>query len=370
MTDPVHKKESRSSCRFLRSESVFHTYTWIIEDFEKRRDEKNGLKSSIRFKSQNGKDTLWFIALDYEPDPRDHTIIVMPIINASAKIRKVKTVVSVVDTSGSRSRQKIGEEKKQINEKPIDRAVFRFPLKHEDLIVVNDTLVIECEITLYSDYEEESTDEEEEKSLEKYQDSSKTKLMADLAQNRDQFTDIMIMVQGKIFPCHMFMLAARSRVFQAMFQSNMREKESGKIEIQDLTHEVVSEMLQFIYTGAVNKNLSEDFVRELFIAADKYQLDLLKNMCEEMLSSVVSIKSCLKNLSLAKLYMTKTLKKSSLEFIMKNTVAVTTSKEWLDCIKDQPELAAEVTQAIAKNCYNPEAKRRRLNSGSSEFVNL
>ena len=157
----------------------------------------------------------------------------------------------------------------------------------------------------------------------------------------------------------MFMLAARSRVFQAMLRTNMREKESGRIDIQDLTHEVVSEMLEFIYTGEINKNLSEDFLRELFIAADKYQLDLLKNMCEHLLSSAVAVKNCLKNLSFTNLYVTKTLKKSSLEFIMRNTVAVTTSREWLDCIKPQPELAAEVTQAIAKNCYNPGAKRRK-----------
>ena len=155
------------------------------------------------------------------------------------------------------------------------------------------------------------------------------------------------------------MLAARSPVFHAMLQTNMREKESGKIEIQDLTSEVVSEMLEFIYTGEIKENLSEDLLRELLIAADKYQLDLLKKICEEMLSSAVTVENCLKNLSMANLCGAENLKKASIQFILNNSVAVTTSNEWLSCIKNHPELAAEVTQSIAKNSFNPEAKRRR-----------
>ena len=366
MSDSVHMKETRSFCRFPGSYSTLHTHTWTIEDFEERlhEDSKKDLNCLIFIDDRVEKNRLWWITL--EPDSvlnsKDHKIKIRSSNIASAKIRKVKTAVSVVDSSGRR--HKIGEDflRKENSRHDDEERVYmkiKFNLKDDDLIVVNDTLVIVCEITLFSDFEEEYREEKDGQILNNDPSSSKTKLVADLAQNRDEFTDINIIVQGKTFPCHRFMLSARSRVFQAMLQTNMRERESGKIKIQDLTSEVVSEMLEFIYTGEIKKNLSGDLLRELLIAADKYQLDLMKNMCEELLSSAVSVENCLKNLSIANLCGAINLKKASIQFILNNSVTVTTSKEWLNCIKNHPELAAEVTQSIAKNRFTPEAKRRR-----------
>ena len=75
--------------------------------------------------------------------------------------------------------------------------------------------------------------------------------------------------QDKVFDCHQFMLSARytalklhqyihylhchhpcrSPVFRAMFQADMAEKKTKKVDIQDLHPDVVAEMLQFIYSG-------------------------------------------------------------------------------------------------------------------------
>ena len=366
MSDSVHMEETHSFCKFPGSYSTLHTHTLTIDDFEERLHEDSNKDFNCHFfiNGQEKEKSLWWISL--EPDSvlnsKDHKIKIWSSNIASAKIRKVKTAVSVVDSSGRR--HKIGEDflRKENSRHDDEERVYmkiKFNLKDDDLIVVNDTLVIVCEITLFSDFEEEYREEKDGQILNNDPSSSKKKLVADLAQNRDEFTDINIIVQGKTFPCHRFMLSARSRVFQAMLQTNMRERESGKIKIQDLTSEVVSEMLEFIYTGEIKKNLSGDLLRELLIAADKYQLDLMKNMCEELLSSAVSVENCLKNLSIANLCGAINLKKASIQFILNNSVTVTTSKEWLNCIKNHPELAAEVTQSIAKNRFTPEAKRRR-----------
>ena len=37
-----------------------------------------------------------------------------------------------------------------------------------------------------------------------------------------------------MFYCHKFMLSARSPLFKAMFQSNIKENESNNVEIEDL----------------------------------------------------------------------------------------------------------------------------------------
>lgn len=64
-----------------------------------------------------------------------------------------------------------------------------------------------------------------------------------------------------------FVLAARSPVFQAMFEHEMEERKHNRVDITDVDHEVLREMLRFIYTGKAS-NL-EKMADDLLAAADK-----------------------------------------------------------------------------------------------------
>ena len=98
-----------------------------------------------------------------------------------------------------------------------------------------------------------------------------------------QFSDIKIQWEGQSFDCHMAILAARIPVFMAMFQSNMKEKQTHTVNIDDCRAGVVDKMLNFIYNVSSPDAISE-IRSELFEVADKYQLDLMKEICEESLS--------------------------------------------------------------------------------------
>lgn len=63
------------------------------------------------------------------------------------------------------------------------------------------------------------------------------------------------------------LLAARSPVFQAMFEHEMEERKHNRVDITDVDHEVLREMLRFIYTGKAS-NL-EKMADDLLAAADK-----------------------------------------------------------------------------------------------------
>lgn len=63
------------------------------------------------------------------------------------------------------------------------------------------------------------------------------------------------------------MLSARSPVFQAMFEHEMEERKHNRVDITDVDHEVLREMLRFIYTGKAS-NL-EKMADDLLAAADK-----------------------------------------------------------------------------------------------------
>lgn len=61
---------------------------------------------------------------------------------------------------------------------------------------------------------------------------------------------------GKVFPCHKLIMSARSPVFKAMFVVQMKESKSGKVTIEDIKPEIMTEMLHFIYTGLVKDSVT------------------------------------------------------------------------------------------------------------------
>ena len=97
------------------------------------------------------------------------------------------------------------------------------------------------------------------------------------AANDKVFTDVDFHVAGQVFSAHKAVLAARSPVFQAMFQNDMVESRTNQATIQDIDAPVFESLLFFIYTGKLD---SESNHEELFLAADKYQVDTLKQLCQ------------------------------------------------------------------------------------------
>jgi len=56
-------------------------------------------------------------------------------------------------------------------------------------------------------------------------------------------------------------------VFAAMFEHQMEENKNNRVDIKDVEHDVLREMLRFIYTG--NTANLEDMAGDLLAAADK-----------------------------------------------------------------------------------------------------
>jgi len=67
-----------------------------------------------------------------------------------------------------------------------------------------------------------------------------------------RFGDVTISTPTNVFMAHKDILSSRSTVFDAMFSSSMTETKSHTIEIREFDGEVVSFMLDFIYTGETN----------------------------------------------------------------------------------------------------------------------
>ena len=96
-------------------------------------------------------------------------------------------------------------------------------------------------------------------------------------------SDVTVECDGKEFHCHQVILTTRSPVFQTMLETSKKEKEKRTVEVNDMNFEVLEDLLKYIYTGHAPN--VDDHVEDLFAAAERYQLDKLKELCEVKLCS-------------------------------------------------------------------------------------
>ena len=68
---------------------------------------------------------------------------------------------------------------------------------------------------------------------------------------------------------------------------------TNQIKIEDIQPEVFQELLRFIYTRRVSTATMETMAAGLFIAADKYSPNELKNECENYLIHDMSPDNCI-----------------------------------------------------------------------------
>lgn len=128
-----------------------------------------------------------------------------------------------------------------------------------------------------------------------------------------ELSDVTLVVGREELKAHKLVLSTRSPVFKTMFQVNMKEKLTNRVKIEDVGLPVLQEMLTFIYTGK-SPNL-KNMASELLFAADKYQLDRLKLMCEEELCSQLNEKNASQTLELADRHNATQLKEFCRDFI-------------------------------------------------------
>lgn len=100
-----------------------------------------------------------------------------------------------------------------------------------------------------------------------------------------------------------------------MFQNDMQESNSGKIVLADMSPEVVVEMLRFLYCGSYQGD--SDICKELFIVAEKYNIETLKSRSESSLLGYITPENALDMYFLGETYSGKVLMDVAIEEIRK-----------------------------------------------------
>ncbi|UYV69909.1 SPOPL [Cordylochernes scorpioides] len=210
-----------------------------------------------------------------------------------------------------------------------------------DILLPKDQLTIFCEIIIFHKFKDVIMENICDLQF-KVPKCSWSQVMNLLLESLN-FSDVTIHVGDRMFQAHKNILAARSSVFEAMFEHEM--KDQNLIYITDVEPTVMQELLRFIYTG--NSRNVEGMAEKLLAGAAKYGLERLKVLCEMSLASALSPNNAGDVLVLADRYQAEQLKAFTIRFINTHSLAVIDSEGWKSNLSQQSHLITELLMAQA-----------------------
>lgn len=152
---------------------------------------------------------------------------------------------------------------------------------------------------------------------------------------------------GQTIGAHAVVVSTGSPVFAAMFQYHCMNSMARKIQINDINHEVFKQLLIFLYSGSAPELAKKNMTRPLYEAANRYGVETLKDECVKMLAIQLGTENALEILIWSQLHSISKLFEDAIQVVAKNSLTLCSQPEWLDFIKNYPELCLKVNQRMA-----------------------
>lgn len=118
-----------------------------------------------------------------------------------------------------------------------------------------------------------------------------------------------------IFRAHRAIVCSRCEYFRRALLSGMKEDINRKIVVQDTSPVIFRRFLLYIYGAPIDRTVPADQICELMLLGDRYSLDELKDICEQVLKAQIDEESVIFLLSIADRFNACTLKSNCLSFI-------------------------------------------------------
>ncbi|XP_021813781.1 BTB/POZ and MATH domain-containing protein 3 [Prunus avium] len=191
--------------------------------------------------------------------------------------------------------------------------------------------------------------------------------------------DIVFQVGDELFKAHKLILAARSPVFRAQFFGLVGDCSIDKVVVKDVEPFIFKAMLLFIYTDKL-PNVHEVMgssplctftvmVQHLLAAADLYNLERLKVLCESKLCEEITTETVATTLALAEQHHCPQLKAVCLKFAANpaNLGAVMQSDGYKHLEESCPSMLLELLETFAAVDESSSLLSSRKRSGSSIY---
>ncbi|KAH6927442.1 hypothetical protein HPB50_003477 [Hyalomma asiaticum] len=167
--------------------------------------------------------------------------------------------------------------------------------------------------------------------------------------------DVTLAVGSETFRAHKNILAARSPVFQDMFENMTTD--SDRVVIANVEPDVFADLLRFVYTGCAPEFIAKP--DSLLRAADRYKLDRLKSTCEQALISRLSVETAADMLILAHQHDAGTLCSRVLDFVCSHIDDVVETPGWTTICKGHIELLEKLLVTLINERSEPPLKRSK-----------
>ncbi|KAL1217091.1 Signal peptide peptidase-like 4 [Cardamine amara subsp. amara] len=162
-------------------------------------------------------------------------------------------------------------------------------------------------------------------------------------------TDVLVKPadEGPPIPTHKAVLAARSKVFRNMLDSDeCKTSPEESITLPDLTHEELKSLLEFLYSGNLKAPYNQ--YRALYLAADKYDILYLQDVCRSHFIASLSSRNVLDILELASIPCDTIMKDAAINHIVKNMEEVVVPMKYETFVQRNPDLSVEITRAYLR----------------------
>nr|CAB3259996.1 kelch-like protein 24 [Phallusia mammillata] len=143
----------------------------------------------------------------------------------------------------------------------------------------------------------------------------------------NEFTDVTLVVDDHEIPCHKVVLAACSPYFHGLLSSKMKEEREGKVTIQGHKPEILEMLVRHAYAEPIKVTTSN--AQDVVEAADYFQMDTLKDHCENFLIRQVAESNCLGLMQFASLHSLDRLHRKARHFAVRNFAKVSQQDEFL-----------------------------------------
>ncbi|CAH8376529.1 unnamed protein product [Eruca vesicaria subsp. sativa] len=132
-----------------------------------------------------------------------------------------------------------------------------------------------------------------------------------------------------------------------------------------MTHDELETFLEFIYNGSLSDTKMMQHVRVLYLAADKYEIPHLQDLCRNQLSGSMNRRNVFDVLELAKIHSDKILQDAVSEFITSNMEEISSSSKFMSFVKRNPALTVQAIRG-----HVTKLKRKRLEKKNKETRRL
>ena len=171
------------------------------------------------------------------------------------------------------------------------------------------------------------------------------------------FNDLTINVGNEMHLAHKCILAARSEKLKKLLEpvidpadkKHQRKLEVNNLQFTDVSESIMPIFMNYLYTGSVDKKITQDNVGEVLKLAEKFELDDLKDLALNFMEVQIDRSTVIPILIQASHHENEKLKNRCIEFIVREAPDLIDSPQWKSVKRDNPGAALEVYEARMKS---------------------